>query len=116
MAATPKVHTVLLTDGKKTKNLSLYDTDVAGSFATMDMTAKAGTASLNFVSFPFGVSIIDIATTTGTADTTVLQLIINGVATGDIIDKTPYLSTNANRPPLRIDIPAGARFQVKSLA
>ena len=116
MAATPKNHTILFTDGRKTKTVSVYDSDVANAMATFDMTAKAGTTSLTFLSFPFPVQLIDVSVTTGTADTTVLQLIVNGVATGDIFDKVSYVSTNANRPPVRIAIPAGARIQIKELA
>jgi len=117
MAATPKNHTLLLQDGAgKTKNISVYDSDVANAFATLDMSAKAGTASLNFITFPFPVRISDFSCTTGTADTTVLQVFINGVPTGDIIDKVTYVSTSANRPPLSVVVPAGARLQIKELA
>lgn len=117
MAATPKNHTLLLSDTSgKTKNVSVYGSDVANAFCTLSMSGKAGTGDLNFISFPFAVVITDISWTTGQADTTAAQILINGVASGDIIDYVTYVSTNANRPPLRVVVPAGARIQLKQLA
>jgi len=122
MAATPKNHTLVLNsrpDGSGTsKNISIYDSDVANAFATLDMSQKAGTGSLNFITFKGPVWIVDFLVTTGTADTTMLQVFIDGVPNGDVIDKVPFVSTNP-RPgtgKVSIPIPAGARLQIKELA
>jgi hypothetical protein len=122
MAATPKNHTLVFNTDPQgngiSKMVSFYDTDVANAFGGIDLSQKAGTASLNFITFGRPIYLLDVLVTTGTADTTVLQPFINGVPSGDIVDKVPFVSTNPRNGPgkMCIPIPAGARFQLKELA
>ena len=117
MAATPKGAIFEFRDTKgATKSVSGYVSDVAAAFVTLDQATTASASSLNFISFPFPVYLTGYRQITGTADTTQLQVLVNGVPTGDILNYVVHVSTNSLPPQFRILVPAGARLQFKQLA
>lgn len=89
----------------------VYISDVAAALAQWDNGAGAGANSgdnwmpdedvvLTDVSFPSGYTVV-----------TSVQLLRNGIPTGDFLSLVPFLSTTANRPALKIPFVAGKKIQ-----
>jgi hypothetical protein len=98
-----------------TKSINGYVSDVVGAPVTLSLAGKAGTADLTFITLQECV-LEDYSQTTGPTVMGFLQVLVNGVATGDVLDIVPHVSTNPQRPKLAIPIPAGARLSFNQLA
>jgi len=75
MAATPKNGTLLF-KGRSGRMYaySIYNSDVANGFVTFATTGAAGSGSVNFVTAPEDMTLVDVSVVTGIADTTSLVL------------------------------------------
>lgn len=75
MAATPKTCVALFRGASgRLYAYSLYNSDVSNAFVTWATTGTAGSGSVNFISAPENMQLVDISAVTGIADTTALLL------------------------------------------
>lgn len=112
MAATPKNGTFTFVGASgRTYNVDAYVSDVAAGKVTFNPNGPAGSASLTFYKIPENCTLVDFSMTTGTADTTnvTLQADDNTVP-GAILRYIPHVSTNSQRPALRIRFQKGENF------
>ena len=118
MAATPQYGTMVFYGARSRRNYSkdIYLSDVANGLINWDNGAGAGSTSDTEWRAPEPVMLIDYAQVTGTADTTKLQVIRNGVPTGDILRYAIQLTTLNNRPSPRIMFAQGDKIQAIQLA
>lgn len=89
----------------------VYVSDVLAALINWDAGAGAGATSPTDVVMEEPVALVDFSVVTGLTDTTKLQLVRNGVATGDMIRYSIHLTTLANRPALTIGFGPGRRIQ-----
>lgn len=103
MAATPQYGQMIFvgTSGT-TYAVDLYVSDVNGALIRFDGGSGAGTASPTVWIPPENVTLTDYSMVTGTADTEKIRLVVNSKPLGSILRYAPHLTTNSNRPPLRI--------------
>jgi len=90
--------------------VDLYISDVNNGRVTFDGGAGAGSTSPTFWIPPENVILTDFSMTTGTADTEKIRLCVNSKPMGTVLRYVPHLSTNSNRPPLRIGFKAGSQI------
>jgi len=96
--------------------IDAYVSDVANANVRFDSGSGASSTSDTFWAPPEPVQLRDFAMVTGTADTTKIRLVVNGVNTPNILRYTPHLTTNPMRPPLSLVVGAGGRFAAIQLA
>lgn len=75
-----------------------------------DEGSGASATSATFITFPENVVLTDFSMVTGCLDTEKIRLTVNSRPTAHILRYVPHLTTNANRPVLRIGFKAGARI------
>lgn len=114
MAATPKnaVFVFLGVNGNppKSYNIDAYFSDVDGAAVRFDSTGDgAGSDSDTFWMPPEPVLLIDVAITTGMADTTKAALVRNGIPTGHTLRYVPHVDSVAKRPALSVGFLPGQR-------
>lgn len=115
MVATPKDFTIVLTDvggNKVVQQESFSNTDVANAYAT-----SYSTGSLTYIIAKQDCMLSDISHESGIADTTQLQLFVNGEDKNVRFIVASVLTSINNRLPFPIGvIPKGAMIQFKELA
>lgn len=112
MAATPQygVASFIGLRSRKTYSKDMYLSDVAAASLRFDEGSGASSTSETFWTAPEPVVLRDVAIHTGTADTTMFQLTVNGNPTGDVVRYAAHLDSLNQRPALNIPIGAGARI------
>jgi len=83
---------------------------VNGGLARFDGGAGAGTTSPTVWIAPENVILTDFSMTTGTADTEKIRLVVNSKPLSTTLRYVPHLSTNSNRPVLRIGFKGGSQI------
>lgn len=118
MAATPKTGTLTFRgQSGRTYTYSIYNSDVADAFVTWSLNGTAGTSSVNFVSAPENMELIDASFVTGIVDTTALLLYLDDAAIpGTLFQWANAVNTLQSRafPPLKIR--AGRKVQLIEVA
>jgi hypothetical protein len=99
-----------------TYSVDAYVSDVNGALITWDGGAGAGTASPTYWIAPENCTLLDFSMVTGTADTEKIRILINGKPTNNVLRYVPHLTTNANRPVLRIGIAKGAQLAAAQIS
>lgn len=97
---------------KMTYTKNIYISDVAAALITWDSgsgTAGAGTAQDWTPNEP--VILRDVSIPAGPTVITALQVVRNGIPTGDTIQLSNHLNTNPLRPQLQIPFLAGLKIQ-----
>lgn len=90
---------------------------VAAAAVTFNPNGAAGTGSLTFYKLPENCTLIDFSMTTGTADTTNITLKLDDATIpGSVLRYIPHVSTNAQRPALRLTLPRGGNFSAVQAA
>jgi len=113
MAATPKYAVLTLMTAKNdAKGYSVYLSDVAAQYATLNTSGLAATTSQSFIIAPFSGYIADYAETTGTVDTNVRILEIDDVPY-TVLDKVAHVNSNSQRPKVNIRFNAGAKIALR---
>ena len=116
MSATPQNGTIVMTAGPKSgavlQSETYSNTDVVGAYATW-----YSNGTLTFVIAKHNCFISDISEVDGIADTTQLQLYINGTDVNVRLLESGILTSVNNRLPHAIGpIKAGSMIQLKELA
>lgn len=107
MVATPKTGTLTFRGDQSGRvyNYSIYDSDVAGAFVTWSLNGTAGSSSVNFISAPENMTLIDVSVVTGIVDTTAILLYLDDAAIpGTLTQWANVVNTLQKRsfPPLKI--------------
>lgn len=111
MAATPQFcQFIFQGNSGTTYGVDGYISDVNGGLARFDGGAGAGTTSPTVWIAPENVILTDFSMTTGTADTEKIRLVVNSKPLSTTLRYVPHLSTNSNRPVLRIGFKAGSQI------
>lgn len=117
MAAAPQLAScVFVGDSGQHYNKDLYCSDVVAAVATWSSGGVAGAGSAQHWAPPENVRLVDISILTGMTDTTALQPLRNGVATGDIIRFANQLNTLNSRPILNVAFAAMTEIGFNQLA
>ncbi len=117
MAATPQYGTLLFrADSGKTISVDFYVSDVANALVRFDGGAGSGSASPDYWVAPERGVIADMSIITGTADTTKMRLVMNGVPLSTVIRYSLHVSTNPFRPSINIGMNAGTRLTAFQIA
>lgn len=113
MSATPKnaVITLIGISGRRYA-VSGYISDVAAALWTFSLSGLAAAASQAFLSMPERGVLHDISVITGTADTNIHEIQVNGVPLGLMVDKVVHVSSNPDRPKLNIKIDKGSTITI----
>lgn len=114
MAATPKNGTMTF-DGASGRSytVSVYLSDVAAADITWSQDGAAVAGSPSYWIAPESVRLRDFSVVTGTVDTTVMKLLINGVSVGQILAYANHVNTIATRPNPSIPITAGREVRFR---
>lgn len=112
MAATEGTAIFIGLQSRKTYVEDMYLSDTVNTVTNWNSGAGAAATSREHITFPEGVVLTDVAVVTGAAQTK-LQIIVDGVPTGQMLRQTLHLNTLAVRPPLRI--PFGARQEISMM-
>jgi len=116
MAATPKSASFTLTGRGGSKSLDAYVSDVAGANVRFDSGAGASATSDTFYIAQADGVITRFSMVTGTADTTRISIVLNGVQIGSILRYDVNLTTLANPQQLAIPFKAGDKISAIQLA
>ncbi len=100
---------------RQTYTKDLYLSDAAGALVNWDSGAGASATSEQSWIAPEPVVLSDVAVVTGAAQTK-LQLLRNGVPSGDMLRQTVHLTTLANRPSLSILFTKGDKIGMIQIA
>lgn len=114
MAATPKTGFIKFRglESNKEYTYSIYNSDVAGGFVTLATTATAGTGSVNFISAPENMVLVDVSVVTGIVDTTALLLWLDdGPIPNTFIQWAAVVNTLATRAVPALGIKKGRKVQ-----
>lgn len=98
---------------KQTYAKDVYFSDVVAGLINFDSGGGASASSETFWTPPEAVVLRDVSIHTGLTDTTKIQIVRNGVPTGDIMRYIIQLDTLANRP--KLNIPFGAGVKIASI-
>ncbi|MBA7672841.1 hypothetical protein ES703_81028 [subsurface metagenome] len=96
---------------KRIYNVDIYYSDVADALINWDGGAGSSATSPTSFTAPEDLILADIAVVTGGTDTKKFQLLRNNQPTGDFIRHVPHLTTNANRPQLRLGFARGTEVR-----
>jgi len=118
MTATPQYGTFQFVGvlSRKTYTKDVYVSDVANATVKFDGGTGASSTSPGYWRTPEPVVLRDYSQVTGTADTTKIQLVRNGVQTGDVLRYAIHLTTLNNRPGLNIPFMKGDEISAIQLA
>ena len=100
---------------RRTYIKDLYLDDVAGAAVNWDSGSGAAAASEEFWTPPEPVVLRDMSIVTGAAQTK-LQIVRNGIPSGDMLRQSVQLNTLANRPTLNIPFNRGDRISALQIA
>jgi hypothetical protein len=112
MAATPRYGTMILVGMRtgKTYIKDIYFPDVLAGQINWDGGAGASATSPTDWTAPEPCILTDMSVVTGMVDTTKLQILRNGIPSGDFLRYSIHETTLALRPRLRIGFNAGTRI------
>jgi len=118
MAATPQYGTMIFrgANSGRTYVTDIYVSDVNNALVRFDSGAGASSSSDTFITFPEPVILEDYAQVSGTADTTRIRLLANGVPTPHILRYAVHLTSLNNRPRLSIGFNAGTRISALQMS
>lgn len=106
MAAAPQKGTLLFQgESGRVHSYSFYASDVANAFIKWATTGAAGTGSVDFITAPENMTLVDASVVTGLTDTTALVLWLDdGPVPGTVISDANIVNTIQKRafPPLGI--------------
>jgi len=98
------------------KCVSAYASDAAAVLVKFDESKIAVAGSNDKIVLPNGGTLVDVCMTSDLATPTHIQLLVNGVPTGDILDVTAHLASVVTRPNPVLAIPAGAQLQAMQIS
>lgn len=90
---------------------SIYISDVVGAFATFSTSGPAGTASSNFIITPENCVLKDISTLLAPTVAVTVQLYVNDMPTGVLIQDANTLFSNTTRSIPHAKIGGGRKLQ-----
>jgi len=114
MAATPKTGTIRFR-GRSGRDYAyaIYNPDVAASFNTFATTGAAGSGSVNFITAPEDITLVDVSVVTGIADTTAVVLWLDdGPVPGSVVSWANVVNTSPFRSFPQLSISKGRKVQL----
>lgn len=105
-----------LVPGGRVKAVNFYASDTSAVLVKFDESKVAVAGSNDKVVLPNGGTLIDVAFTSDLATPTNVQLLVNGIPTGDVLDVTAHLTSVVNRPNPALPIGPGQQFQMMQIA
>ncbi len=99
-----------------TYSKDIYISDVVQTPIRWDSGVGATATSDTFWIAPEPVLLVDVSVVTGPTVMGRLQLLRNGVATGDMLGIVEHVSTSSARPRLRIPFATGAKIAANQIA
>lgn len=100
----------------ETYPVDIYVSDVNGARINWDGGAGAGSTSPTYWKAPVDVILTDYSMVTGTADTEKIRLLRDSKPTGHVLRYVPHLTSNSNRPRLRIGFKKGTEISAVQIS
>lgn len=108
--------TMRIAEGNRIRAISIYLDDTTNDAVTFDESKIAVAGSPQEYVVKSNSTIVDICLTSDVATPTHLQVLYNGVPTGDILDCTAQLASVVARPNPMIPLSSGAKIKIIQVA